>query len=99
MASIDKTMGGPSASDYSNAATYYLNEGKDLKQALAWINTGIEKGGERFWLLRTKALIQAGLGDTAGAISTAKRSTELAKEAGNEEYVRMNAKSISEWMQ
>ena len=99
MESIQKTMGGPSAGDYSSAATYYLNEGKDLKQALEWINKGIEKGGERFWLLRTKALIQAGLGDKTGAIASIKRSTELAEEAGNDEYPRMNAASIQEWMQ
>ncbi len=99
MASIEATMAGPRANDYSSAATYYLNEGKDLNQALTWINMGLEKGGERFWLLRTKALIQAGLGDKTGAIATAKRSTQLATEAGNDEYPRMNAKSIEEWMQ
>ncbi len=99
MASINKTMAGPGAGDYSSAATYYLSEGKDMKQALQWINTGIEKGGERFWLLRTKALIQAKLGDYQGAIASAKRSTELAKESGNDEYPRMNDESIAEWMQ
>ncbi|HLF65382.1 MAG TPA: DUF2911 domain-containing protein [Saprospiraceae bacterium] len=99
MASIEKTMAGPGASDYSAAATYYLSEGKDLNQALAWINTSLEKGGDRYWLLRTKALIQAGLGDKAGAIETAKKSTQLAQEAGNNEYVRMNTNSIGEWMQ
>ncbi len=98
MASIDKALAGPSAGDYYSAASYYLAEGKDLKQALAWVNSSLEKGGDRFWILRTKALIQAGLGDSAGAIVTAKKSTTLAKEAGNDEYVRMNEKSIAEWM-
>ena len=98
VASIEKTMSGPSAGDYTSAASYYLNEGKDLNKALQWINMGLEKGGERYWTLRTKALIQAGLGDHAGAIETAKKSTQLAKEAGNEEYVKMNTASISEWM-
>ena len=97
VASIEKTMAGPSANDYYSAASYYLAEGKDLKQALAWVNTSLEKGGDRFWILRTKALIQAGLGDTAGAIETANKSTQLAQEAGNDEYPRMNAKSIAEW--
>lgn len=98
-ASIDRTMAGPSANDYYSAASYYLAENKDLSQALTWVNLALEKGGERFWILRTKALIQAGLGDKAGAIATAKRSSTLAQEAGNAEYVRMNDKSISEWMQ
>jgi len=98
MASIEKVMSGPSAGDYYSAASYYLSEGKDLKQALSWINTSLEKGGDRFWILRTKSLIQAGLGDKAGAIETAKKSSQLAQEAGNDEYVRMNAKSVAEWM-
>lgn len=97
MASIERVMAGPSAGDYYSAASYYLSEGKDLKQALSWINTSLEKGGDRFWILRSKSLIQAGLGDKAGAIETAKKSSQLAQEAGNDEYVRMNAKSIAEW--
>ena len=42
--SITKVMGGPSAGDYYSAANYYYNEKKDMKQALSWINTSIEKG-------------------------------------------------------
>ena len=33
-ASIAKVMAGPGAGDYSSAASYYFNEGKDAKQAL-----------------------------------------------------------------
>jgi len=99
MASIEKTMAGPSAGDYYSAASYYLSEGKDMNKALEWINASIDKGGERFWILRTKALIQANLGDRKGAIASANRSTALAQEAGNDEYPKMNASSIKEWMQ
>ena len=94
---IASTMSGPSASDYRAAATYYYQEGKDMEKALEWIDMSLEKGGERFWILRQKALIQASLEDYAGAIETAERSTALAEEAGNEDYPRMNAESIAEW--
>ncbi|MDH3648676.1 MAG: DUF2911 domain-containing protein [Saprospiraceae bacterium] len=97
-ASIESTLAGPSMGDYYASASYYHSEGKDLEKALKWINKSIQMGNERFWVLRTKSLIQAGLGDKAGAISSAKKSLELAKEAGNNDYIRMNEASIKEWM-
>jgi hypothetical protein len=96
--SIAATMAGPTAGDYSAAASYYFNEGKDLNKALKWITKSIENDDrEKFWILRTKSLIQAKLGDSKGAVMTAKRSLELAKEAKNDDYVRMNEASIKEW--
>lgn len=98
MESIKAIMSGPTASDYYAAARYYYDEGKDMEQALDWINEAIMKGGERFWILRTKSLIQAELGKYDEAITTAKRSKELAMEANNEEYVKMNNENIEKWM-
>ena len=72
-ASIAKVMAGPSAGDYYSAANYYYTEKKDLKQALTWINKSIEMGNEKYWVLRTKSLIQADLGDKKGAITTANK--------------------------
>ena len=97
MASIEETMKGPSANDYFRSAYYYNASGKDKKQALEWINKSIEMDGEKFWVLRQKSLIQADLGMKQEAIATAKRSKELAMEAGNDEYVKMNSESIEEW--
>ena len=98
MASIKTTMDGPSAGSLSSAASYYLDTNKDPNQALSWMNQALAKGGDRFFLLRTKALIQAKTGDYAGAIVTAKKSTELAIKEGNSDYVKMNEKSIAEWV-
>src|SRR5688500_15466038 len=36
--SIAKVMAGPSAGDYYSAANYYFYNGKDLNQALTWVN-------------------------------------------------------------
>ena len=96
-ASITKVMAGPSAADYYSAASYYYAEKKDLNKALEWINTSIAKGNEKFWVLRTKSLIQADLGDKKGAIETATKSLELAKADNNQDYIRMNEASIAEW--
>ena len=96
-ASIAKVMAGPGAGDYYNAASYYLNIGKDLNQALVWVNKSIDMGNEKFWVLRTKSLIQAGLGDKKGAIMTANRSLELARKENNADYIKMNTDSIAEW--
>lgn len=98
MANIAKVMGGPSAGDYYRAADYYLSEKKDLAQALEWINTSLSMDKEqKFWVLRRKSLIQAELGDYKGAIETANLSMEAAKTAKNNDYVKMNQDSITEW--
>jgi len=96
-ASIAKVMDGPSAGDYYAAANYYYTEKKDMKQALDWINTSIAKGNEKYWVLRTKSLIQAELGDKPGAIETANKSLELAKKDEDAAYIKMNEASIAEW--
>lgn len=96
-ASIERVMSGPSSGDYYNAASYYLNSEKDLNKALTWIDKSIAMGNEKFWVLRTKSQIQAGLGDKRGAIMTANKSLELAREAKNNDYIKMNEESIAQW--
>ena len=90
-------MNGPSQNDYYAAATYYHDAGKDLEQALKWINLATAGDSPRFWQVRRKALILADLGKTKEAVEAAKVSMKLAEEAGNEDYIRMNKKSIEEW--
>lgn len=103
MASIERTMAGPGPNDYFSAALYYLQENKDLDQALTWIDKAIEmgkaanKGVEPFWMVRQKSLILAKKGDKKGAIKAAQRSLELAEKAGNDDYVKMNKESLKEW--
>ena len=97
MADIKSTMDGPNANAYYTAARYYYEEKKDMKQALDWVTASLEKGGDKFWILRLKANIQAELGMYKDAITTANKSTELAKADGNSDYPLMNEKSIGEW--
>lgn len=97
--SIETVMAGPTKNDYFQAATYYHTEGKDLKQALAWIKKATEGSDPAFWYLRRMSLIQADLGDKTGAIATAKLSLAGAEKANNADYVKMNKESIAAWSQ
>lgn len=98
LASINKVMNGPSAGDYYSAASFYLTQKTELALALKYINNALDmKEKKPFWYLRKKALIQAEMGDFKGATATAKLSMEAAKDAGNDDYVNSNTKSIEEW--
>lgn len=98
MSSIEKVMAGPSNNDYYNAASYFHSTGKDLKQALEWIQKATKVESPKFWQVRRESLILADLGMYNEAIEAANLSKDLAQTAGNEEYVKMNTKSITEWM-
>lgn len=78
-------------SNYANAAVYYAENGKDLNQALAWINEAVKANPKAFWWIHQKAKIQAKMGDAKGARETANESIRLAKENGNDfGYVKLN---------
>jgi len=76
--------------NYFQAAVYYLESGKDLKQALDWINKAADGLSSPYWVLHQKAKIQKGLGDKPGATATANASLESAKKANNRDYQVMN---------
>jgi hypothetical protein len=101
MASIEKALAGPTAGDYFSSAQYYFQSNGDLNKALEYVNKAISmvKPGNDvpFWHLRLKSLIQAKLGDKAGAIATANLSLAGAQKEKNDDYVKMNNDSIKEW--
>lgn len=95
---IERALGGPSAGDYYTAAVYYSSEGKDINKAKEWMDKAMSMTEKpAFWQLRQQSLIQAKAGDKKAAIATAKKSLEAAKEAGNDDYVKMNTDSLKEW--
>jgi hypothetical protein len=98
MANIEKVMAGPTSNDYYNAASYYHDSHKDLEQALEWVRKATKVDAPKFWQVRKEALILADLGRFKEAIVAAKLSKDLATTADNQEYVKMNEKSIAEWM-
>lgn len=96
IASIDKVLAGPTSNDYYNAARYYFDTKKDQNLALQWAHKANEMA-PTFWKLRLESLILAGLGRKIEAIEIAQKSKALAIEANNDEYVKMNDRSIQEW--
>ena len=89
MASIDRfTKVEPF--NYFNAAVYYLENGKDLKQALDWVTKAADGMGSPFFVTYQKARIQKALGDKAGALATANASLDASKKASNADYQKMN---------
>ncbi len=96
MENIKRVMAGPSAGDLAAAANYYHDNGKDLNQALEWIQKA-NASTPRYWTLRREAMILADLGRYEEAVKTAEKSLALASEGGDDAYVKMNKKSIEEW--
>ncbi len=98
MASIEKALAGPTSGDYFSSAQYYYQSNGDMNKALEYVNKAIDMNKDKpFWYSRQKSLIQAKLGDKKGAIETAKVSLAAATVAKNDDYVKMNNDSISEW--
>ena len=97
MASIERVMKGPGANDYYNAASYYADNGKDMKQAYEWIKKATDMSPDAFWMYRRQSLIESQMGMKKEAMASAKKSMELAQKAGNMDYVRMNEASMKEW--
>ncbi len=73
-----------------NAATYYFENGKDMKQALDWATTAAASNSDAYWMSHLKAKIQKAIGDKKGATESATASRAAAEKAKNNDYVKMN---------
>jgi len=80
---------------YFGAAMYYMDNGKDLNQALAWFNKAAEQNPAAFWVLHQKANCLAKLGKKEEARAAALKSIEIAKSAKNDDYVALNEKLLA----
>jgi len=79
---------------YFQAAMYYLDNGKDLNQALTWFDKALEQNPNAYWVHHQKANALAKLGKKADAKLSANKSMELAKEQKNDDYVKLNEKLL-----
>lgn len=75
---------------YYSAALYYMDNGKDLNQALSWFNKATEQNPDAFYMFYQKANCLAKLGKKQDAIATATKSRELSIAAKNADYVKLN---------
>lgn len=81
---------------YFQAAGYYFDTQKNDRMALEWVDKAIAGNEQKqYWVVHLKAKIQARLGEKSAAKATAESSIELAKAAGNPDYIRLNEKLIA----
>ncbi len=95
MASIDAAMKSDKP-PYFQAAMYYMDNGKDLNQALSWFNKAVEAQPNAFWIQHQWANCLAKLGKKNEAKAAAQKSRELAVTAKNDDYVKLNDKLLKE---
>jgi Protein of unknown function (DUF2911) len=94
MSRIDETMNKDNR-PYFAAAMYYMDNGKDLNQALQWFTAATQKNPDAFFMFYQKARCEAKLGKKKEALETAQKGIELAKKANNADYVGLNEKLIT----
>ena len=100
-AQIENYMKNPMAAvgnNYAQAANYNFQNGKDLGDALTWIDKAIEINPNAFWNIQTKARILGKMEKYTEAIAAAEQSTQVAKAAPNDfGYIEANQKLIDGW--
>ncbi len=95
VAQIDQLMNKDNR-PYFTAAMYYMETGKDLNQALAWFDKGVELQPNAFWIHHQRANCLAKLGKKDEAKVAAEKSKALATEQKNDDYVKLNEKLLAE---
>jgi len=77
---------------YFEAALYYINNDKDLNQAVSWLDKAISTNPDAFYMYYQKARALAKLGKKQDALAVSNKSRELSIKAKNDDYVALNDK-------
>lgn len=80
---------------YFQAAMYYLENGKDVNQAITWLDKALAQNPKAYWMHHQRANALAKAGKKVEAKVAANKSIELAKDAKNDDYVRLNEKLLA----
>lgn len=72
------------------AAQFYNEYDNNPKKALEMCTGAVAANDKAFWVWLYKAKIEKEMGDNTAAMASSKKSLELAKEAKNDDYVKMN---------
>ena len=81
---------------YFQSAMYYLENGKDLNQAVQWFDKAIEQNPNGYWIYHQKANALAKLGKKPEAKVVAQKSLDIARQEKNDDYVRLNEKLLAD---
>ena len=95
MKNIESTMA-KDQRPYTQAANYYYDNDKDLKQALTWVNKDIEQNPKSFSSYLLQAKINYKLKDKVAGKASADKTIQLATDAKNDDYVKMAQKLIAD---
>lgn len=95
MAQIEAAMS-VNPTTYFQAASYYFQNGKDLNQALQWVNQALEKR-EHFVFYNLKSKILAQQKEYKEAIKAAEKSKALAQKENNQDYIKINDDLIARY--
>jgi hypothetical protein len=94
MKTIENTIVKDSRPFYQ-AASYYYENNKDLKQALEWTEKAMVTNPKAYWMVLLKAKIQLKLNDKKGAIVSANKVILLATEDKDDSYINQAEKLIN----
>lgn len=72
------------------AAQFYNEYDNNPKKALQYVSEAVKDNPKAFWVWIYKAKIELALGNKSTALESSNTSLKLAKEAGNDDYVKMN---------
>lgn len=75
---------------YFQAAQFYSDYDKNAAKALEYAGKAVEENPKAFWIWIFKARLEKETGNKKAAMESSKKSMELAKEAKNDDYVKMN---------
>lgn len=95
MESIDKAMA-VDARPYFQAATYYYENGKDLNKAYDWVKTATNQNPKAFWVWALKSKIENKMNNKVEAAKSANQVIQLAKDAKNDDYIKIGQDLLSQ---
>lgn len=98
MADIEKTLAGPTPGDYYAAGNYLYTSGGDMNKALEYLKIATDVEKPRFWQVTKLAAVFAELGKFDEAIKAGNQALNLAKAAGNDDYVKINQDALNKWI-
>jgi Protein of unknown function (DUF2911) len=87
----------PTAATYYEAARYFQEQNFQLETSRTYLAKALELSGDKYYIHRVWALVEAQLKNFPAAIRHAELSKTLAAKEGKDEFVRMNERDILEW--
>lgn len=93
---IEKTLSGPTNTEYFQAALYLHESNTDLEKALEYIQKVTASDTALFFQVTREAMILKDLGNKKKAMIVARRALTLSEKANSKDFIRINKKLIKE---